>query len=145
MEGAPLGARLCSTCHRQLIHEINDVDQPLVTYDSMPLEVTQSRTPLRGPCFFGHTHSSAQGSAGKQLWFCMPTGFYWNGATTGDILCNACFVRFKRKRNRNDKDVMQDDKVDFKRLRAITHGDTHPSANRDANTPFAQIGLHKRR
>ena len=100
------GAQLCIACHRKMTHELNDKNQPLVVKYGGPLSIGEGTDFPTGPCVFGHVHSSAQGIAGTPLWFRLPTGVQWNGAVAGDVLCNACHVRFRRKRSRDSDEVM---------------------------------------
>ena len=109
--GATLGSTLCNTCHRRMTHELNDPTQPLITENSQPPSTLAIHTPTVGPCVFGHTTSSAQGVAGKQFWHKMPAGLSWNGAYGGSVLCNACHVKFKRRRLNDSYEVVYDDSM----------------------------------
>ena len=100
--GACLGAELCWKCHRLMTHELNDIHQPLITTYGLP----PSALPFTGPCSFGHLHSSSQGTGGVQVCHRMPQGCSWEGAESGDTLCNACYVKFKRKSDKGHADII---------------------------------------
>jgi len=87
--GAPIGAILCYKCRHRLNYEIDTADHPLITATTTP----PCKLKLNGPCVFGHTTTSAQGTRGEPRWHHIPTGMNWRGAETEDVICFACFQR----------------------------------------------------
>ena len=84
---------VCAAC----VHEMNDPEQPLVITNLPPAKRAKTISKTDGPCYFGHTHTSACDLNGTPCWFQVPLGITWNGAKPGDTLCNACIVKMRRR------------------------------------------------
>ena len=96
--GAPNGAILCYKCRHRLNYEIDTTDHPLITATTTPA----SKLKLNGPCVFGHTTTSAQGTRGEPRWHHIPTGKHWRGAESEDVICFACFQKMHSSNELSD-------------------------------------------
>jgi hypothetical protein len=93
---AQYGAQLCHPCHYKLLKEIQDPSSSLIVQPVEPPK-KRHRHDVRGPCYFGHLRSSAQGRYGEDVWYTVPKHVQWNGAQEHDVLCHKCFNFFIRR------------------------------------------------
>jgi hypothetical protein len=99
--GAKLDAPLCQACHRIMTYEMNTHGMPFVTQPSTP-PIYSAITAPTGPCYFGHTTSSAvhcQASgakSGQPRWFRIPEDMQWGDVTSNDSLCQGCYHKYRK-------------------------------------------------
>jgi len=99
--GAKLDAPLCQACHRTMTYEMNTQGVPFVTHPSIPPIYSDITAPT-GPCYFGHTTSSAvhcQASgakSGQPRWFRIPVDMEWGKVTSEDTLCQGCYHKYRK-------------------------------------------------
>ena len=92
--GVPYDSQVCDTCLLLAKREFHHPGMDVVWLASAPPPSQPGR--LVGPCFYGHTFSSAQGRAGTQTWRCLPPGLLWNDTPAIATLCNSCYARALR-------------------------------------------------
>ena len=74
---------------------------PFVTQPSTPPTYSDIIAPT-GPCYFGHTTSSAvhcQSSgakSGQPRWFRIPEDMQWGDVTSSDSLCQGCYHKYRK-------------------------------------------------
>ena len=96
-----LDAPLCQACHRTMTYEMNTPTMPFITEPSTPPNYSSNAAPT-GPCFFGHTTSSAvhcQSSGAKKgqpPWFRIQGDMQGGDVTSNDTLCQGCYQKYRK-------------------------------------------------
>ena len=89
--GVPFDGQLCQTCWKLAKAEVNAPAANVVWLADAPPPADQP-LPRCGPCFFGHSKSSATRAYGAQAWYTLPHGLVFNECPTGATLCASCYA-----------------------------------------------------